>query len=410
MEAAHHMMLIGGALGLLAIGAGLFATRIGTPILLVFLVLGMLAGEDGPGGIKFDDFQGTYELGSVALVVILFEGGLKTSLKTLRAVFAPSFAMATIGVAITACLVGVAARLIADIDWAPSSSAGALVAPTDAAAVAAVLRTSKVAVPDRVIAVLEVESGLNDPMAVFLTLLLIEAIRQPADLSLAHGVWFFLQEMLGGALLGGLIGWLLSIMMRAPRLEASLLPVAMLAGAWAMFGGAQLLGTSGFLAVYVAGIIVGDRAGIIVGDRAGIIVGDRAGARHASLERAFEAFAWVAQIGLFVMLGLLVNPHDLLPLAASALVAAAALIFVARPLAALVCLLPFGFRWNEIGFVAWVGLRGAVPIYLAIIPVLQGVPNGELGFAVAFVIVLTSLAVQGWSIAPVARLLRLART
>jgi cell volume regulation protein A len=118
----------------------------------------------------------------------------------------------------------------------------------------------------------------------------------------------------------------------------------------------------------------------------------------------------VAQIGLFVMLGLLVNPHDLLPLAASALVAAAALIFVARPLAALVCLLPFGFRWNEIGFVAWVGLRGAVPIYLAIIPVLQGVPNGELGFAVAFVIVLTSLAVQGWSIAPVARLLRLART
>jgi cell volume regulation protein A len=285
MEAAHHMMLIGGALGLLAIGAGLFATRIGTPILLVFLVLGMLAGEDGPGGIKFDDFQGTYELGSVALVVILFEGGLKTSLKTLRAVFAPSFAMATIGVAITACLVGVAARLIADIDWAPALLLGALVAPTDAAAVAAVLRTSKVAVPDRVIAVLEVESGLNDPMAVFLTLLLIEAIRQPADLSLAHGVWFFLQEMLGGALLGGLIGWLLSIMMRAPRLEASLLPVAMLAGAWAMFGGAQLLGTSGFLAVYVAGIIVGDRAGIIVGDRAGIIVGDRAGARHASLER-----------------------------------------------------------------------------------------------------------------------------
>jgi len=393
MEAAHHVMLIGGALGLLAIGAGLFATRIGTPILLVFLVLGMLAGEDGPGGIKFDDFQGTYELGSIALVVILFEGGLKTSLTTLRAVFAPSLAMATIGVVVTAGLVGVAARLIAGIDWAPALLLGALVAPTDAAAVAAVLRTSKVAVPDRVIAVLEVESGLNDPMAVFLTLLLIEAISQPADLSLMHGVGFFLREMLGGAVLGGLVGWLLATLMRAQHLEASLLPVAMLAGAWAMFGGAQLLGTSGFLAVYVAGIIVGDRAGV----------------RHASLERAFEAFAWVAQIGLFVMLGLLVNPHELLPLAGSALVAAAALILIARPLAAVVCLLPFGFRWNETGFVAWVGLRGAVPIYLAIIPVLQGLPNGELGFAVAFVIVLTSLAVQGWSIAPAARLLRLAR-
>lgn len=393
MEAAHHVMLIGGALGLLAIGAGLFATRIGTPILLVFLVLGMLAGEDGPGGIKFDDFQGTYELGSIALVVILFEGGLKTSLTTLRAVFAPSLAMATIGVVVTAGLVGVAARLIAGIDWAPALLLGALVAPTDAAAVAAVLRTSKVAVPDRVIAVLEVESGLNDPMAVFLTLLLIEAISQPADLSLMHGVGFFLREMLGGAVLGGLVGWLLATLMRAQHLEASLLPVAMLAGAWAMFGGAQLLGTSGFLAVYVAGIIVGDHAGV----------------RHASLERAFEAFAWVAQIGLFVMLGLLVNPHELLPLAGSALVAAAALILIARPLAAVVCLLPFGFRWNETGFVAWVGLRGAVPIYLAIIPVLQGLPNGELGFAVAFVIVLTSLAVQGWSIAPAARLLRLAR-
>jgi cell volume regulation protein A len=393
MEAAHHVMLIGGALGLLAIGAGLFATRIGTPILLVFLVLGMLAGEDGPGGIKFDDFQGTYELGSIALVVILFEGGLKTSLTTLRAVFAPSLAMATIGVVVTAGLFGVAARLIAGIDWAPALLLGALVAPTDAAAVAAVLRTSKVAVPDRVIAVLEVESGLNDPMAVFLTLLLIEAISQPADLSLMHGVGFFLREMLGGAVLGGLVGWLLATLMRAQHLEASLLPVAMLAGAWAMFGGAQLLGTSGFLAVYVAGIIVGDRAGV----------------RHASLERAFEAFAWVAQIGLFVMLGLLVNPHELLPLAGSALVAAAALILIARPLAAVVCLLPFGFRWNETGFVAWVGLRGAVPIYLAIIPVLQGLPNGELGFAVAFVIVLTSLAVQGWSIAPAARLLRLAR-
>jgi cell volume regulation protein A len=391
MEAAHQFILIGGALGVVAIFAGLFAARIGTPLLLVFLLLGMLAGEDGPGGIRFDDFAATYRLGSLALVVILFEGGLKTSLATLRAVFRPALALATVGVAITAGVVGAATVALSGQPWGYGLLLGALVAPTDAAAVAAVLRASRVAVPDRVIAVLEVESGLNDPMSVFLTLLLVEIILLPHGVSGAQATLLFVREMGGGAVLGLAAGGLLARAMRLVKTESGLLPVLLLSAGWAVFGAAQQLGTSGFLAVYIAGAMAGRAAG------------ERLGA----LERAFEAFAWVAQIGLFLMLGLLITPHDMLPLALPAAVVAAALILVARPLAALVCLRPFGFGWGETGFVAWVGLRGAVPIYLAIIPVLEGVPNGELGFAAAFLIVLLSLAVQGWTIGPMARLLRL---
>ncbi len=391
MEFAHEFILVGGALGMVAIFAGLFAARIGTPLLLVFLVLGMLAGEDGPGGIHFNDFAATYQIGSLALAVILFEGGLKTSAATLRTVFRPALAMATVGVAVTAGVVGAAAVALAGLGWGQALLLGALVAPTDAAAVAAVLRASRVAVPDRVIAVLEVESGLNDPMSVFLTLLLVEVILLPHGVTPLHGVVLFVREMGGGAVLGIAMGWVLARLTALLRGEAGLVPVLVLCAAWALFGGAQMLHASGFLAVYLAGALVRHFAG----DRLEV------------LERAFEGFAWVAQIGLFLMLGLLVTPHEMLPLARPAIVVAAALMLVARPLAALICVRPFGFGWGETGFVAWVGLRGAVPIYLAIIPVLEGVPGGGLGFAAAFLIVLLSLAVQGWSIAPAARLLGL---
>jgi cell volume regulation protein A len=393
MEAAHEFLLIGGLLGVVAIFAGLFAARIGTPLLLVFLVLGMLAGEDGPGGIRFNDFAATYELGSLALVVILFEGGLKTSAAMLRTAFKPALALATVGVAISAGVVGAAVVALSGLDWGYALLLGALVAPTDAAAVSAVLRASKLAVPDRVVAVLEVESGLNDPMSVFLTLLLVAIITLPHGVSVAEGCLLFLREMAGGALLGLAVGWLLRWVTRRLDADASLFPVLLLCGGVAVFGAAQELEASGFLAVYIAGAMVGQGAG----------------ERLEALERAFEAFAWVAQIGLFLMLGLLITPHDMLPLALPSIVVAAALMLVARPLAVLLCLSPFGFGWRETGFVAWVGLRGAVPIYLAIIPVLQGVPAGELGFVAAFLIVLLSLAVQGWSIGPAARLLRLSQ-
>lgn len=394
MHDAHAFLLVGGALGLACVFIGLLAGRLGTPVLLVFLGLGMLAGEDGPGGIRFDDFRSTYLLGSLALVVILLEGGLKTSTAMIRSAFRPAFALATVGVAITAGVVGATVVAMSGLSWPAGLLLGALVAPTDAAAVASVLRASRVAVPHRVLAVLEVESGINDPMSVFLTVLLVRTIALPQGFGVGAAAELFAVEMLGGAAVGIAGGWLLVQAVKRLKIEPALHPVLLLSAGLALFGGAQMLDASGFLAVYAAGVMVGNQVG----------------ARPAeSLEPAFEAFAWVAQIGLFLMLGLLVTPHDLVSLILPSVALAVVLMLVARPLATVLCLKPFGFSWSETGFVGWVGLRGGVPIYLAIIPVLDGLPNSERGFATAFVIVLTSLAVQGWTIAPVARLLKLGR-
>jgi cell volume regulation protein A len=399
MNAAHEFLLIGGGLGLVAIAAGLFAARIGTPVLLVFLGIGMLAGEDGPGGIRFDDFEATYLAGSVALVIILLEGGLKTSVATIRSVWAPSVALASLGVVLTAGVVGAVAALGYAVPWPLALLLGAIVAPTDAAAVASVLRVARVAVPARVTAVLEVESGLNDPVSVFLAVLLVEVALLPSGAMDAaglarHAAVLLLTEMGGGAVLGLAGGWLLRRALRRVVATSDLHPVLLLAGGLALFGLAQMLHASGFLAVYLAAVVA--RAG--------------AGREGDALEHSFESLAWLAQIGLFLLLGLLVTPHNLLPLLSPSLVLALALICVARPLAAVACLRPFGFSWRETAFVGWVGLRGGVPLYLAIIPVLEGVADAERGFAAAFVIVLASLVVQGWTVAPAARLLRLTDT
>ncbi len=390
MDQAHLILLVGGALTLLAVLAGILAQRHGTPVLLVFLVLGMLAGEDGPGGINFDDVETTYLLGAIALAIILFEGGLKTSPRMLRLAIAPALALATVGVAVTAAIVGAAAVWLTGISWPAGLLLGALVAPTDAAAVAGLLRASTVRLPERVNAVLEVESGLNDPMAVFLTVVLVEAVHLPAAFAIAPAALLFAWEMAGGVLLGLAGGAALVWLARRLRADHTTLPVLALAIAITIFAGAQALHASGFLAVYIAGVIAGAR-----------IV-------HAqALETAFEAFAWLAQIGLFLMLGLLVTPHELLPLAGTGTVLALVLILVARPLATLLCLKPLGYGWGETGFIAWVGLRGAVPIFLALVPMLEGLKLARLGFAVAFVIVLVSLIVQGWTIGPAARITRL---
>jgi potassium/hydrogen antiporter len=393
MQAAHETILICGALVLVAILAGLLSARAKAPLLLVFLALGMLAGEDGPGGIAFDDFQLTYLFGSIALVIILFEGGLKTSTAMIRIAGWPALAMATIGTGITAGVVGAAVLFLAPVDWRDALLLGAMMAPTDAAAVASVLRASGLKLPRRVDAVLEVESGLNDPMAVFLTMLLLEALLAGHGLDARHAAVIFLREMLGGAVFGVGGGAVMVVALRRMRAPESLFPTLLLATALAVFGAAQMLECSGFLAIYLAGAIVANWAGT----------------RAHPMEQAFETFGWIAQIGLFLGLGLLVTPHELVPLAWTAIEIALLLIFVARPLSALLCLKPFGFSWGESGFIGWVGLRGGVPIYLATIPVIAGVPLGELGFAAAFVIVLVSLVVQGWTIGPAARLFGLTK-
>ena len=384
MNGSPENMLVAGLLLRLATIAGLLSARIGTPLLLVFIGIGMLAGEDGPGGIPFDDFGAAYLIGSLALAAILFEGGLNTERSMIRQALWPSAALATVGVAISAGVVGAAARLLFGVSWSEALLLGAVTAPTDAAAVSVLLRMSRVAA-------LEVESGLNDPMSVFLTVGLVEVLTTPGGLDAGRAAILFLEEMGGGAVIGVASGYALLWLFRRLAVERSVFPVLAVGGALAVFGGAQVLGASGFLAVYLAGVVVGTQ-------------------EHPARQpvtRFFGALGWLAQIALFLMLGLLVTPHELGPTILPALMMSVVLILVARPAAVLACLLPFRWPLREAAFVAWAGLRGAVPIYLTIVPLLGGVSAGRPLFNIVFVVVIASVAVQGWTAAPVARLLRL---
>ncbi len=391
MAAAHEVILVAGVLCLLAILAGLFSARVGTPLLLVFIGLGMLAGEDGPGRIAFNDVRTAYLVGSLSLAAILFEGGLDTERDMIKRALWPAVALATLGVAISAGVVGAAVVFLFGVSWPEALLLGAATAPTDAAAVSVLLRASRVQVPSRVIAALEVESGLNDPMSVFLTVGLVELLTAPAGLTAGHAALLFVEEMGGGAAIGLASGYALLWLFRRLSAERSVFPVLAVGGALATFGAAQVLGASGFLAVYLAGVVVGNH-------------------EHPARQpvtRFFGALGWLAQIALFLMLGLLVTPHELPPVILPALAVSALLILVARPAGVMACLLPFRWSVREAAFVAWAGLRGAVPIFLTVIPLLSGVRAGRTLFNVVFVAVIVSVAVQGWTAAPAARLLRL---
>jgi cell volume regulation protein A len=391
---SHQLILLGGGLGLLSILAGLISRRIGAPVLLVFLAIGMLAGDDHVLGIPFDDFSSAYLIGSVALAIILLEGGLRTPVAMLRLAFWPAAVLATIGVALTAGIFGAAAWLIDGVPVKAALLAGAAASPTDAAAVAVLLRRAGAALPERLFAVLGVESGLNDPMSVFLTFLLIHLIAEPGSIGVGGAVLLFLEEMVGGATLGVAGGWVLAQSLKRLPIEAPLAPVLVLTGGLAVFGLAQLIGTSGFLATYLAAVIIG-------------------AAQHSArqdVEHFFEGMAWLAQIVLFLMLGLLVTPEELPPFLPGAVIGAAVLILLARPLAVFPCLLPFGFNLRETAFASWVGLRGAVPIYLSIIPGLADPHRDQRLFASIFILVIASLVVQGWTVAPAARLLGFGRS
>ena len=391
MEASSELILLGGLLLLLSVFAGLVSARLGAPLLLAFLALGMLAGEDGPGHIRFSDFRLSYLIGSAALAIILFDGGISTKWSAVRKLILPSALLATVGVAITAGIVGATAHYGFSIPWLDALLLGAVVAPTDAAAVASLLHMQKLNLRERVAGVLEVESGLNDPMAVFITLALVELIRHHANAGWLNAGELFGMQMVGGAVIGLAGGQALLFLFRKLKLNAGLYPILGLAGALIVFGGAQVAEASGFLATYLAALILGN--------------GRYAG--KEMVDRFFGSFAWLSQIVLFLMLGLLVTPSHLEPLLGSAFAVAAVLILVARPIAVALCLAPFRFQWREILFISWVGLRGAVPIFLAIIPVLTGARGGGLLFGTAFIVVMVSLLIQGWTVAPLARRLKL---
>lgn len=393
MELAHEMILVAAVLGVLSVLAGLLSRRIGAPILLVFLVLGMLAGEDGPGGISFDDFASAYLVGSIALAVILFDGGLKTHLSMLRIAIWPALALAVIGVGITAAIVAEAVAVISGVPFVLAMLVGAAVAPTDAAAVTALLGRARVALPERLTALLEVESGLNDPMSIFLMIFVVRAIVAPASATWLSGTLLFAREMIGGAAIGIGGGWLLAMLLRRLSLETGTAMVLVLASALTLFGLAQVLGTSGFLAIYLAGVVVG------------------ATKYRAQDEVAhfLEGFAWLAQIVLFLMLGVLIAPHELVPFIPIGIVIAIVLMVVARPVATFACLLPFRFPWRQSAFASWVGLRGAVPIYISFIPALADPVRDARLFSGVFVVVVVSLIIQGWTIGLAARVLGFGR-
>src|SRR3984893_598356 len=375
LDAISIGILLGGLLVLAGIMSSLVAMRFGAPLLLVFLVVGMLAGESGPLGLKFDDVRTTYAVGSIALALILFDGGLRTRFATFRSVLGPAITLATAGVLLTAAITAPIAAVLFDLRWIEGLLVGAVVASTDAAAVFFLMHARGLRVRPRVSATLEVESGSNDPFAVLLTMLLVEVLAV-GDRSWQHVVQVLAEQAILGTIIGVLGGRAMVLVLNRLNLAQGLHGPFVATGAVVIFGLAAAVHASGFLAVYLAGLVLGNRP-------------TRA---HNTVVVFLDAVTWLAQIVMFVLLGLLVWPLRL----------------IARPVAVFLCLAPFRFPWREKAFIAWVGLRGAVGIFLASIPLLVGLPKAYLYFDIAFVVVLVSLLVQGWTIAAAARRLHIA--
>ena len=384
-------IFLGAVLVMAGILSSLLALRFGAPLLLVFLLIGMLAGDAGPGQLSFDDVRTTYLVGSVALALILFDGGLRTKFQSIRIVLAPSMVLATIGVLVTALVAAPAAKYALDLNWTELLLVGAVVASTDAAAVFLLVHTQGLRLRPRVGATLEAESGTNDPFAIFLTLMLVKFISlgesSPLDVVLQ-----LVREGVLGAVIGVIGGRLVVVALNRMALPQGLHAPFVTTAALVIFGVAQISHASGFLAVYLAGIIIGNRP-------------TRA---HNSVVTFLDAATWLAQIVMFVLLGLLASPQRLLDSVGPSVIVALVLMLVARPLAVLLCLAPFRFNWREKVFIAWTGLRGAVAIFLASIPMLVGLSKAYLYFDVAFVVVVISLLLQGWTLGPAARWLHVA--
>ncbi|MCL7750344.1 potassium/proton antiporter [Guyparkeria hydrothermalis] len=390
MDATNSFILLGALLLFTSILAGMASSRFGFPLLLIFLGVGMLAGQDGIGGVQFDDFETAFLIGNLALAIILLDGGLRTHIRTFRVALKPALSLATVGVMITAGAMGALATWLMGFDWYYGLLMGAIIGSTDAAAVFSLLKGSGTRLNERVGSTLEIESGINDPMAIFLTITLLEVISAGQSLFDPWILVFLVQQFGIGAVLGVAFGFVLREVLRRIELAEGLYALLIASGGLLSFALINELGGSGFLGVYLTGLVIGTAR--------------NRGTFHVL--RIMDGLAWLAQAGMFLILGLLVTPTAVLDQIVPALILAFALLLVARPIAIWIGLWPFHFNWRETTFIAWVGLRGAVPIVLALFPMIYGIPDAERFFEIAYVVVITSLLIQGSTVPLAARLLK----
>jgi len=390
MDTLNILYLVGALLIFASIMASTLSARLGVPLLLLFLIVGMLAGEQGILGIEFSQYGLANFVGQAALACILLDGGLRTSFKSFRVGLKPAIILATWGVLVTVVVLGIFVTWLLDVDWRFGLLMAAIVGSTDAAAVFSLLRNGGVKLNDRVQATLELESGANDPLAILLVTGLIALNVDPAGQTAIGFLLLLLQQLGFGLGMGLLFGFLLARLLPKLHLAEGMYAILILSAGLAVFAATNLLGGSGFLAVYLTGVLIGNH-------------------KVRSTEhvmRVMDSFAWLSQAVLFVVLGLLATPSNVINVWHYSVAITAFMILIARPIAVYTSVKPFKFKDREIGFISWVGLRGAVPITLALLPVMAGIDNAFMLFDIAFGVVVLSLILQGMTIPFMANLFR----